>query len=293
MPTLSLGSPPPRHLGTPGGLDQAAKLYQRIAGTRLATAIDTFFVPMIIDEDSFRPKEFIAHEDPLDYQAALARYFPDKGWMVAQVTPFTPTSDLERRVLRAERQGIERMVLVGVPREYDESQVVGLYPDQALTHFAGTLPSRGLITIPTRDYERDRIAAKVRAGANFAVTQLLYGDAVVDVARALVETFDHPPELVLSFGYIPSVEISNQLIRWLIQDANAREQMDWVTDTANQTNDERKRRLVALYADLVERIRGLGLEPGINFEAPYGLSASAVETFEAMLAVYDPRGTVR
>ncbi|MDZ7829706.1 MAG: hypothetical protein U5K33_09555 [Halofilum sp. (in: g-proteobacteria)] len=33
----------------------------------------------------------------------------------------------------------------------------------------------------------------------------------------------------------------------------------------------------------------LGIRPGLNFEAPYGLSHGAIETFEAMLAIYDPR----
>lgn len=290
MPTLSLATPPPpRDLGTPGGVDQAQKLHERIGGTPLETAVDTFFVPMIIDEDSFRPEEFVEHEDPLDYQAALARLFPGHNTITAQVTPFTPTSDLERRVLRARQQGIERMVFVGVPREYREAEVVGLYPDQALTHFTSSLPGRGVITIPVRAYERDRLAAKARSGANFAITQLLYGDAIVDVARALAETFDHPPELILSFGYVPAIEADHGLIHWLIQDPHAEAEMAWVRETAGLDRAQRRQRLTRLYADLVERVRGLGIEPGINFEAPYGLSAGAVEAFQEMLAIYDPR----
>ncbi len=290
MATLSLATPPPpRDLGTPGGTDQAQKLAERIGGTALEAAVDTFFVPMIIDEDSFRPEEFVEHEDPLDYQAALARRLPSHDTITAEVTPFTPTSDLERRVLRARQQGIERVVFVGVPREYREAEVVGLYPDQALTHFAASLPGRGVITIPVRAYERDRLAAKARAGANFAITQLLYGDPIVDVARALAETFRDPPELILSFGYVPSIESDHGLIQWLIQDPNAQAEMAWVRETAGRDRTQRKRRLTQLYGELVERVRALGIDPGVNFEAPYGFSAAAVEAFEEMLAIYDPR----
>jgi hypothetical protein len=290
MATLSLATPPPpSHLGQAGGLDQARKLHQRLSGTRLERAVEALFVPMIIDEDSFRPEEFVAHEDPLDYQAALKQFFPGHDTITAQVTPFTPTSDLERRVLRARQQGIERMVFVGVPREYREADVVGLYPDQALSHFTSMLPRRGVITIPARAHERDRLAAKARAGANFTITQLLFGHAVLDIARGLADTFDNPPELILSFGYVPALEADQGLIQWLIQDPNAGTEIAWVEETAGLDRDQRKQRLTELYGDVVERVRGFGIEPGINFEAPYGLSASAVATFEAMLAIYDPR----
>ena len=73
MPTISLATPPPpQSLGLEGGREQAQDLRERLAGTRLREALDSLFVPMLIDEDSFRPGEFIEHEDPLDYQAALA-----------------------------------------------------------------------------------------------------------------------------------------------------------------------------------------------------------------------------
>lgn len=290
MSTISLATPPPpRSTGLEGGRDQAQDLRRRLADTRLADAIDTLFLPMIIDEDSFRPSQFVEHEDPLDYQAALARELPRLDAIVAQVTPFTPTAELERRVARAREQSIDRMVFVGVPREYATAEVVGLYPDQALNHFREWLPGRGVITIPTRADERDRLDAKVRSGASFAITQLLYGDAVIDVARGLARDFEQPPELILSFGYVPAVEADRGLIQWLIQDPNAADEMHWVRDIAARDRAERRQCLVELYRRVTDRVRELGLRPGVNFEAPYGLSRGAIETFEAMLAVYDPR----
>ncbi len=290
MPTISLGTPPPpQSLGLEGGREQAQDLRERLAGTRLREALDSLFVPMLIDEDSFRPGEFIEHEDPLDYQAALAHELPSLDAIVAQVTPFSPTTELERRVARARQQCIERMVFIGVPREYAASELVGLFPDQALIHFRDQLDGCGVITIPSRANERDRLGAKVRSGANFMITQLLYGDAIIDVARGLALEFERPPELILSFGYVPAIEAEKGLIQWLIQDANTTDEMQWVKETAAQSHNERQDRLFDLYRRITDRVCELGLAPGINFEAPYGLSRGAVETFERMLGHYDPR----
>lgn len=290
MSTISLATPPPpREVGLEGGRQQARDLRERLAGTRLGEAVDSLFVPMIIDEDSFRPNEFVEHEDPLDYQAALAHELPSLDAIVAQVTPFSPTTELERRVARAREQCVERMVFVGVPREYAASELVGLFPDQALNHFRDQLAWRGVITIPARENERDRLAAKVHSGANFAVTQLLYGDAIIDVARGLARGFEQPPELILSFGYVPAIEADKGLIQWLIQAPDAADEMRWVKETAAQSHSERQGRLFELYRRITDRVRELGLEPGVNFEAPYGLSRGAVETFERMLGHYDPR----
>lgn len=290
MPTLSLAAaPPPQQICSPAGVDQAQQLADRLAGTQLRSQIERIFVPMIIDEDSFRPGEFVDHEDPLDFHAALRQSLPELGAMVAQVTPFTHTADLERRVVRARAQGVDRMIFVGVPREYDEADVVGLYPVQALSYFADSMPGRGVITIQSRPHEHDRLLAKVNAGANFAVSQLVYGDAIVDLLASLQDSWQTTPEIILSFGYIPATEARSGLIRWLIQDDNAHAEMDWVSETAQCDLGERTRRLVNLYRDVVGRVRDLGIEPGINFEAPYGLSQAAVETFEAMLESYNPR----
>ncbi len=140
--------PPPLEAGLEGGRRQAHDLRERLADSRLAAALDRLFVPMVIDEDRLRPGEFVEHADPLDYQAALARELPQLDPIVAQVTPFTPSDALERRVARARAQGVERKVFIGVPREFDASQVVGPYPDQALHRFREKLGGRGVITIP-------------------------------------------------------------------------------------------------------------------------------------------------
>lgn len=290
MSTISLATPPPpQNLSrSGGGCEQAQELRERLFGTRLHDALDSLFVPMIIDEDSFRPDEFIEHEDPLDYQATLAHELPSLDAIVAQVTPFSPVTELERRIARARKQSVERMVFVGVPREYAASELVGLFPDQALNHFRDQLDGRGVITIPSRENEHARLGAKVHSGANFAITQLLYGDAIIDVIRGLARQFEEPPEFILSFGYVPAIEAEKGLIQWLIQAPNAADEMQWVKETAAQSHSERQERLFELYRRVTDRVRELGLKPGVNFEAPYGLSRGAVETFERMLEHYDP-----
>ena len=290
MATICLATaPPPRYLGTPCGLNHAEALRQRLDGSALGDAIDTLFVPMIIDEDSFRPGDFVEHEDPLDFHTALAQEFPQYDVIVSQVTPFTPVSDLERRVRRARQQGIRNMVFVGVPREYEEAEVIGLYPDQALTYFRELMPGRGVISIPVRPHEHDRLAAKVASGANFAITQLLYGDTIVELLEGLLDSVKEMPQIFLSFGYVPAVEADHALIQWLIEDSRARDEMEWVKATAQCDAEERQRRLVEVYQRIIEGVRALGIEPGVNFEAPYGLSQGAIQTFEAMLEIHDPR----
>jgi len=290
MATISLATaPPPTHLGTPCGVNQAENLHQRLQGSALVDALGSLFVPMIIDEDSFRPDDFVEHEDPLDFHTALAEVFPGLDVIVAQVAPFTPVSDLERRVRRARQQGIRRMVFVGVPREYEEHEVVGLYPDQALTYFRELMPGRGVITIPGRPHEHDRLTAKVASGANFVVTQMLYGTAVVELIASLQDMSERMPEIILSFGYVPALEADHGLIQWLIQDRQAHAEMEWVKATAQCPAGERRRRLLEVYREIIEGVRSLGVNPGLNFEAPYGLSHGAIETFEAMLAIHDPR----
>lgn len=290
MPRLSLAvAPPPYQTSSPGGSDHALQLAQRLADTRLRMVIDSLFIPMIIDEDSFRPDSFLTHEDPLDFHAVLTQTLPGLDAMVAQVTPFITAADLERRVHRARAQGVDRMVFVGLPREYAEADIVGLSPIQALSYFADRLTGRGVISIPSRPREHDRLQAKVAAGANFAVTQLIYGSPIVELLASLRDQWETPPEILLSFGYIPANEARHGLIQWLIQHPEAQAEMDWVADTARCRQAERKSRLIELYRDVVTRVRRLGIDPGINFEAPYGLSPAAIDTFEAMLAYYDPR----
>jgi len=290
MATICLATaPPPTHLGTPCGVNQAENLHERLKGSALADALDSLFVPMIIDEDSFRPDDFVEHEDPLDFHTALAEVFPDLDVIVAQVTPFTPVSDLERRVRRARQQGIRRMVFVGVPREYEEDEVVGLYPDQALTYFRDLMAGRGVISIPVRPHEHDRLTAKVASGANFVITQMLYSTAVVELVGSLQDLSEHMPQIILSFGHVPALEADHGLIQWLIQDPRARAEMEWVKATARCSGEERRRRLLEVFRRVVDGVRELGINPGLNFEAPYGLSHGAIETFEAMLEIHDPR----
>lgn len=290
MPTRCLAlPPPPSTLGLVGAQQRAAEVREKLASSGLGERIDTFFIPMVIQEDSFRPSALDPAIDPLDFQQALAAELPHRA-IVTQVTPFNPVAELERRVERALWQNIERMVFVGIPREVDPADLTGLFPDQALSYFHLVVPSRGVIMIPTRTGEPERFGRKVRAGATFAITQLIYSDAVVSFLRRLPREMRAETEFILSFGYIPGIEAQNGLIRWLIQDnpPEVQAEMKWVAETARMHFEQRKHRVVDVYKRVVDGVTGLGIQPSINFEAPYGLSKGALEMFNEMLDIYAP-----
>ena len=282
-------APPQGSLGLAGAEDRAQQVRSKLSQSGLLERLDTLFLPMVIHEDSFRPTALEPAVDPLDFQQALAEQV-DIDFIVTQVTPFTPIDELERRVERARWQGVGRKVFVGVPREFDPDDVVGLYPDQALKYFSHTMPSRGVIMIPTRVGESARFGHKVESGATFTITQLLYSEAVIDFLRALPPEVLRTTEFILSFGYIPRIERDNGLIQWLIQDdpPAAEAEMRWVADTARRPFAQRKRRLLEHYQRVIDGVTALGVTPGINLEAPYGLADGALETFGEMLEVYSP-----
>src|SRR6201982_4316732 len=88
------------------------------------------------------------------------------------------------------------------------------------------MDSRGVILIPTRDGEPGRFDFKCNQGANFALTQLLYSDAIVDFLTEFAKNTDHRPEILLSFGFVPKVETRVGLINWLIPDPGNRAVVD-------------------------------------------------------------------
>jgi len=94
----------------------------------------------------------------------------------------------------------------------------GMSPVDALKYFKHKVSFRGVILIPPRPEEKKRFHFALQAGANFALTQLLYNDYIVKFLRSLSKDSRQRPEILLSFGYVPGAELKKGLIRWLIQD---------------------------------------------------------------------------
>jgi len=188
--------------------------------------------------------------------------------------------------------GMEGIAFVGVPRTMADGEGAGVAPTDALTIYRDLVPNRGAILIPTRAGEVDRFGFKCRQGATYGMTQLLYSDAIVEFLTEFSRVSDHRPEILLSFGFVPKVESRVGLINWLIQDAGnaavAAEQ-DFVKALAVAEPADKRRLIVDLYKRVIDGVADLGFPLSIHFEATYGYSAPAFETFADMLAHWSPR----
>jgi hypothetical protein len=95
----------------------------------------------------------------------------------------------------------------------------------------------------------------------------------------------------LSFGFVPKMESKVGLIDWLIQDpgneAVAAEQ-DFVRTLAAGEPDAKRRQLLDLYKRVIDGVAELGFPLSLHFEAPYGISKPAFDTFAEMLAYWSP-----
>ena len=136
-----------------------------------------------------------------------------------------------------------------------------------------------------------RFNFKCDKGATYGMTQLLYSDAIVEFLTELAKTTDHRPEILLSFGFVPKMETKVGLINWLIQDpgneAVAAEQA-FVTDLAQREPADKRRLMLDLYKRVIDGVAELGFPLSIHFEAAYGVSKPAFETFAEMLEYWSP-----
>lgn len=81
------------------------------------------------------------------------------------------------------------------------------------------------------------------------------------------------------------------LINWLIQDpgnAAVAGEQEFVRQLAGSEPEQKRRLLVDLYKRVVDGVADLGFPLSIHFEATYGVSAPAFETFAEMLAYWAP-----
>ena len=274
-------------------LEEARKVVQFSAETGLDGRIGHVMIPGMIEEDDGRPIEMKPKLDVLDYWSRISPELPGVRGLCTQVTAFMDEQTLSARLTALLGSGMEGVAFVGVPRTMNDGEGVGVAPTDALTVFSDLVPNRGAILIPTRDGEAGRFGFKCGRGATYGMTQLLYSDAIVGFLTEFAATTDYRPEILLSFGFVPKVEGRVGLINWLIQDpgnAAVVPEQDFVRALADSDPAVKRQLLVDLYKRVVDGVADLGFPLSIHFEATYGMSRPAFDTFAEMLAYWSPAG---
>ena len=284
--------PPNTDRSHPEQLEEAIKVAHLSAETGIAEQIGHVMIPGMIDEDEDRPVEMKPKLDVLDYWRMISPQLRGIKGLCTQVTAFSDEAALRIRLTDLVGAGMEGIAFVGVPRTMADGEGSGVAPTDALALYADLVPNRGAILIPTRAEEDGRFGFKCRQGATYGMTQLLYSDAIVNFLRDFARTSDARPEILLSFGFVPKVESRIGLINWLIQDpgnAAVADEQEFVKILAAAEPPVRRGLIVDLYKRVIDGVAGLGFPISIHFEATYGYSAPAFDTFAEMLAYWSPR----
>ena len=290
--TIALELVPPNvERGQERALDDARKVLQFSAESGLGGRIGHVMTPGMIAEDDDRPVEMKPRLDVLEFWSIIKPELPGVNGLCTQVTAFMDEQSLRQRLTNLGAAGIEGVVFVGVPRTMNDGEGSGVAPTDALSIYDQLVCNRGVILIPTRDGEQGRFNFKCDQGATFGLTQLLYSDAIVGFLSEFAKNTDHRPEILLSFGFVPKVETRVGLINWLIQDPGnpaVADEQGFVKKLANSEPPQRRQLMVDLYARVIDGVADLGYPLSIHFEATYGLSAAAFDTFAEMLAYWSP-----
>ena len=207
------------------------------------------------------------------------------------MTSFSSEQVLRRRLTDLLAAGIEGVAFVGVPRTMSDGEGEGVPPTDALGIYSDLVPNRGVVLIPTRADEVDRFGFKCDKGATYALTQLLYSDAIVGFLRDFARHSEHRPEILLSFGFVPKAESRVGLLNWLIQDpgnAAVAAEQEFVRTLAASEPERKRRMMVDLYRRVVDGVAELGFPLSIHLEAAYGVSPAAFDTFAELLDHWSP-----
>ncbi len=290
--TIALELVPPNVERAPEqALEDARKVLQFSAESGIEGRIGHVMIPGMIAEEDDRPVAMKPKLDVLEFWSMIKPELPGVKGLCTQVTAFMDEASLRRRLSDLGAAGIEGIVFVGVPRTMNDGEGAGVAPTDALSIYRQLVANRGVILIPTRDGEPGRFKFKCNQGATFAMTQLLYSDAIVGFLTEFAKSTDHRPEILLSFGFVPKVENRVGLINWLIQDpgnAAVADEQALVTKLANSDTAQKRRLMVDIYKRVIDGVADLGYPLSIHLEATYGVSAAAFETFAEMLAYWSP-----
>ena len=285
--------PPNVERGPEQAAEDARKVLQYSAEAGIEGRIRHVMIPGMIAEDDDRPIEMRPKLDVLDFWSLIKPRLPGVKGLCTQVTAFMDEPVLNQRLVELKAAGFEGIVFVGVPRTMQDGQGSGVAPTDALSIYREQVANRGVILIPTREGEQGRLDFKCNRGATFAMTQLLYSDAIVGFLTEFAKTTEHRPAILLSFGFVPKVETRVGLIDWLIQDAGnaavAGEQA-FVKQLAASEPEQKRRLLVDLYKRVINGVADLGFPLSLHFEATYGVSPAAFQTFAEMLDYWSPSG---
>jgi hypothetical protein len=283
--------PPNVEDGAQRAIEDAEKVLEHSRDHGLDGRIGHVMIPGIIAEEDDRPVEMKPKIDTLEVWTTISPLLSPVRGLCTQVTAFMDEDALTERLQTLTGAGIEGVIFVGVPRTMADGEGPGVAPTDALALFGDVVAHRGVILIPTREGEHGRFDFKCRQGATFGMTQLLYSDAIVGFLQEFARLTDHRPEILLSFGFVPNVEQRIGLIDWLIQDAGnqavAAEQA-FVADLAASSSTDRRRKLLDLYARVIDGVADLGFPLSIHLEAPYGFSGPAFEAFAELLGHWSP-----
>lgn len=291
-PNLDSDSPQGDEKAFAKAREEAQKVLRLAAESGIEGRIRHILMPGMIAEEHDRPIEMKPKLDVLDFWNAIRPELPGMAGLCTQVTAFSDEVGLRSRLDDLTASGIEGVVFVGVPRTMADGEGSGVPPTDALAIFRADVPNRGAILIPTRADEIGRFNFKCERGATFGLTQLLYSDAIVPFLTEFAKHSDARPEILLSFGFVPTVENRVRLINWLIQDpgnaAVAAEQA-FVRTLADSEPDQRRKLMLDLYKRVVDGVAELGFPLSIHLEATYGVSAAAFRTFAEMLDYWSPQ----
>lgn len=277
--------------GPQRAVEEAGKVLKHSAACGMQDRIRHILIPGMIEEDDDRPVAMEPKMDVLDFWSTISPELPGVRGLCTQVTAFMAEPQLTQRLSALRAADMDGIVFVGVPRTMNDGEGSGVAPTDALATYTDLVPERGVVVIPTRDGELGRLNFKCNQGATFGLTQLLYSDRIVEFLRDFAGQTPHRPELLLSFGFVPQVENRVNLINWLIQDPGntlVAEEQAFVSKLAAATPAEKRTMLVELYKRVIDGVLDLGFPVSLHFEAPYGTSAPAFETFAAMLDYWAP-----
>lgn len=269
--------------------EEARKVMQLSAES--GVRVGHVMIPGMIDEDAGRPVEMKPKLDVLDYWSLIAPDMPGIGGLCTQVTSFSDEPTLRARLGDLLAAGIEGIAFVGVPRTMSDGEGTGVPPTDALSRYRDLVANRGVVLIPTRADEVGRFGFKCDRGATYALTQLLYSEAIIGFLRDFARHSDHRPEILLSFGFVPKLESRVGLVNWLIQDpgnAAVAAEQEFVRSLAASEPDRKRALMVDLYKRVIDGVVDLGFPLSIHLEATYGVSAPAFDTFAEMLAYWSP-----
>ena len=283
--------PPNEEDGPEKAAEEAAKVVELSRECGIGGRIQHLMIPGMIEEDPDRPVAMKPKMDPLETWKAARGEVPGMQGICTQVTAFLEKEALTRRFQDLRQSGMEGIIFVGVPRTMADGEGSGMAPTDALSEFTELVPNRGAILIPTREGEQGRFNFKCERGATFALTQLLYSDAIVDFLKEFAATTKHRPNVLLSFGYVPKVEQKVKLIEWLIQDPGnpkVEAEQRFVRRLAGLEAQDKRRELLELYKRVIDGVGELGFPISLHLEAPYGFVKPAFRTFAKMLDYWAP-----